>query len=381
MRKILGIIGISLAIATVSTLSANAQNNEPIGYAHTISFGAAYGYGAAPLANFGSGVIDINFGTGLNLPKDSYFRTRLQLDIDAISAKAAPAVGATFQYMQHIAAGLYVYPFAGAKFEHHTLSDWAKPNDFCPIAGAGIEYQFTSWIGAFAQGAYEYGFGNKAGIPIAQAGIVFAFGNGGKSAMKNASKEVTKNDRKAAAESAKAAERAAKDAAQRAEAERIAAEKMLKEAAEQAAKEPQTSEPAAKEETAPETKTVEQPVVTENTAAAPQPIATATRINKGTTVSIPFMKDSYQVGGSATAKILSMVPYLMSNPEAKVEIAAYGDKQSEKADAALAAKREKAVRDIITGAGINSDRIIIPEPSKTPAVTAQPGSVAIVTIK
>ena len=63
MRKILGIIGISLAIATVSTLSANAQSNEPIGYAHTISFGAAYGYGAAPLANFGSGIIDINFGT------------------------------------------------------------------------------------------------------------------------------------------------------------------------------------------------------------------------------------------------------------------------------------------------------------------------------
>lgn len=365
MRKILGIIGISLAIATVSTLSANAQSNEPIGYAHTVSFGAAYGYGAAPLANFGSGIIDINFGTGLNLPKDSYFRTRLQLDIDAISAKAAPAVGATFHYMQHIAAGLYIYPFAGAKFEHHTLADWAKPNDFSPIAGAGLEYQFTSWIGAFAQGAYEYELGNKAGIPIVQAGIVFAFGNGGKAAMS----------------SAKAAERAAKDAAQRAEAERIAAEKMLKEAAEQAAKEPQAAEPAVKEEATPKTQKVEQPVVTENAAAAPQPIATATRINKGTTVSIPFMKDSYQVGGSATAKILSMVPYLMSNPEAKVEIAAYGDKQSEKADAALAAKREKAVRDIITGAGINSDRIIIPEPSKTPAVTAQPGSVAIVTIK
>lgn len=214
-----------------------------------------------------------------------------------------------------------------------------------------------------------------------QAGVVFAFGNGGKSAMKNASKEVAKNDRKAASESAKTAERAAKDAAQRAEAERIAAEKMLKEAAEQAAKEPQAAEPAVKEEATPKTQTVEQPVVTENTAEAPKHIATATRINKGTTVSIPFMKDSYQVGGSATAKILSMVPYLMSNPEAKVEIAAYGDKQSEKADAALAAKREKAVRDIITGAGINSDRIIIPEPSKTPAVTAQPGSVTIVTIK
>ena len=332
MRKTLGIIGILLATAAISAVSAKAQDNGTIGSTHTISFGAAYGYGASPMANFGSGIIDINFGTGLGLPKDSYFRTRLQLDLDAISVKVAPAVGATFQYMQNITAGLYVYPFAGAKLEHHTVSGWAKPNDFCPVAGAGIEYQFTSWIGAFAQGAYEYGIGNKAGIPIAQAGIVFAFGNGRKTAMKNAAKEVAKNGRTAAAESAKAAERTAEIAVQQAEAE-------------------------------------------------PQPTVQATRINKGTTVSIPFMKDSYQVGGSATAKILAMVPYLMSNPEAKVEIAAYGDKISGSANPGLAEKREKAVRDILTGAGISPDRITVPEMSKTPAVTSQPGSVAIVTIK
>lgn len=327
-KRTLGIIGMLLATVAISAFPANAQDNGSIGCSHTISFGAAYGYGASPLVNFGSGIIDINFGTGLGLPKDSYLRTRLQLDLDAISVKVAPAVGATFQYMQHIAAGLYVYPFAGAKFEHHTISGWTTPNDFCPVAGAGIEYQFTSWIGAFTQGAYEYGIGSKTGIPIVQAGIVFAFGNGRKASKKNAAN----NDSRAAAESAKAAERAAEITGHQSETE-------------------------------------------------PQPTIQANRINKGTTVSIPFMKDSYQVGRSATAKILAMVPYLMSNPEAKVEIAAYGDKNSGNANPALAEKREKAVRDILTGAGISADRITLPEVSKTPAVTAQPGSVAIVTIK
>lgn len=221
MKKILFTSIILLSALT----TASAQEKQPIGYAHTVSFGAAYGYSSAPLANFGSGMIDINFGTGINLPKDSYFRTRLSLNIDQITKSFGASAGASFQYMQNIAGGLFVYPFINLQAEYHNAYNWDKKADFTPGAGAGLEYQFNSNIGLFVQGTYEYGLAGKYARPIGQAGVVFAFGKPKAAAPASSAKA-----------EAKAAQKAAKAAEQRAKAEQAAANQMRKEAAGQAAK-------------------------------------------------------------------------------------------------------------------------------------------------
>lgn len=167
---------LATAIILIASLNLmSAQEKHPVGYSHTVSFGVSYGYGSAPLANYASGIIDINFKPGKNMPDGSYFRTRLALDVDQITGGFGAAAGATFQYMQPIVAGFYVYPFAGLKYEHHASEIWPCANDITPGLGAGLEYQFTDWIGLFAQGGYEYSAISKAGRGAVQFGIVFAF--------------------------------------------------------------------------------------------------------------------------------------------------------------------------------------------------------------
>lgn len=326
MKKLLT-TAVAAAIAALAG-TASAQEFQPIGYAHSISFGAAYGYGSSPLANFASGMVDINL-PGAKLPKYSYFRTRIELNGDGITAGFAASLGAGFQYMQHIAAGLYAYPFVQVTGELHNDA-WPRKADFTPGAGAGLEYQFSSNIGAFVQGAYNYGVLEKTGRPAAKVGVVFAFGGKGKTDNIEAKKQGL-----AAVVKANAAQAHAE---RQAEKEKIQNEKV-------------------------------QNAYVEYQAGRPS------------TVSVPFVMGEHNVGNTSRTKILGLVPYLLSNPGATVEILAYGDKLAEKADANLAAKREKAVRDILTSAGIATERIIAGQPNAAQSATTQPGSVAIVKIK
>ncbi len=346
MKKLLTTV-LAAAIAASAGI-ASAQEPLPIGYAHTVSFGASYGYGSAPLANFLSGNVDFNIVP--NFPGYSYLRARVDINADQIKKDFSASLGASFHYMQHITAGLYVYPFIQVKGEFHNADNWPNKADFTPGAGAGIEYQFNHFIGIFAQGAYDYAVGAGASRPEAKAGIVFAIGKP-KGGISKAQKEglasvVRSNAAKA---------RAARNAAQRAAAEQAAADKLRKEAAGEAAKKP----------------------IDPETAAA----YVAYQNNTQSSVSVPFVQGSIEIGSTTKAKILALVPYLMSNPGATVEILAYGDKLSDKADDTLATKRYKAVRDILTGAGISAERITTGAITPAQAVSTQPGSVAIVTVK
>lgn len=297
----------ALAVALAAFAgTASAQEFQPIGYAHSVSFGAAYGYGSDPLANFAGGILDINL-PGARLPGYSYFRTRVEFDGDGITAGFAASLGAGFHYMQHIAAGLYVYPFVQVKGELHNAA-WPTKADFSPGAGAGLEYQFSSNIGAFVQGAYNYAVVEGISRPAAKVGLVFAFGK----------------------------------------ANSIEARK-------------------------------QKPAGAVNPDAAQA--RTASQAARPSAVSVPFMEGEYNVGNTSRTKILGLVPYLLSNPGATVEIMAYGDKLTGKTDAGLASRREQAVRDILTGAGIDTDRITTGQPTAALSITTQPGSVAIVKIK
>lgn len=365
MKKLL-ITALAAAIAALAG-TASAQEFQPIGYAHSVSFGAAYGYGSAPLANFASGMVDINL-PGAKLPKYSYFRTRIELNGDGLTAGFAASLGAGFQYMQHIAAGLYVYPFVQVKGELHS-SAWPKKADFTPGAGAGLEYQFSSNIGLFVQGAYDYALIEGSSRPAAKVGLVFAFGGKAKANSFEAKKQKLAGVVESNAAQARAARQAAKAAAQREEAERIAADKMRKEAAEQAV----AAEKARKEAAQQAAEQMFEDTTVQNAYVEYQ-------AGKPSAISVPFVMGESNVGNTSRTKILGLVPYLLSNPSATVEIMAYGDKLTEKADANLAAKREKAVRDILTSAGIAAERIVAGQPSAAQSATTQPGSVAIVKI-
>lgn len=348
MKKLLTTI---LVVASTTFAGiVSAQEIQPIGYAHTVSFGAAYGYGSAPLANFGSGIMDINIVPGFNLPEYSYFRVRGELNADQIKADFSASLGAGFQYMQHIAAGLYVYPFVQVKGEFHNAANWPNKADFTPGAGAGLEYQFSHNIGLFVQGAYDYAVGAGMSRPEFKGGLVFAFGPGKSTISKDKKDALASVVRSNAAQA-----RAAKNAQQRAAAEEAAAEKLRKEAAGEAAKKPIDPETLAAYETY--------------------------QNGKISAVSVPFVEGSTEIGSTTKAKILALVPYLMSNPDATVEIIAYGDKLTKKADDTIATSRFKAVRDVLTGAGISASRITTGAITPAQAVTSQPGSVAIVTVK
>lgn len=352
MKKI--ILSALAAVFAASAFTASAQEFQPVGYAHTISFGAGYGHGSDYLANYLFGFGDYNFAPAF-LPRNSYFRARLELSADQITSNFSVSTAAGFQYMQNIFAGLYVYPFVRAKGEFHKT--WPNKADFAPGAGAGIEYQFTHFIGVFAQGTYEYLCCAGKGRPSFQAGLVFAFGAG-----KSKANSIEEKKKKLAgiveynASQARAARQAAKAAAQREVAEQVAAGKMRQEAAKQAASQMFEDE------------------ATQNAYVEYQ-------TGKPSSVSVPFVKGEANIGKTSKTKILGLVPYLLSNPGAVVEILAYGDKFTENADAGIAEKRENAVRDILTSAGIAADRIVDGKPSAAQNVTSQPGSVAIVQIK
>lgn len=342
------------AVMAASAGTVSAQEFQSIGNTHSVSFGAGYGRGSGNLANYVFGFGDYNFAPAA-LPGSSYFRARLELSADQITSNFSVSTTAGFQYMQNIFAGLYVYPFVRVKGEFHRT--WANKADFAPGAGAGIEYQFTHFLGVFAQGTYEYLCCAGTGRPTFQAGLVFAIGAG----RSNTNSIEAKKKKLAGiveynASQARAARQAAKAAAQREVAEQVAAEKMRQEAAKQAASQMFDDE------------------ATQNAYVEYQ-------TGKPSAVSVPFVKGECNVGKTSRTKILGLVPYLLSNPGATVEILAYGDKFAENADAGIAAKREKAVRDILTSAGIAAERIVDGKPSAAQSVTSQPGSVAIVKIK
>lgn len=181
-------------VAVIATFAgvASAQEFQPIGYAHTFSFGGGYGYASGYLANHLAGFADYNF-IPAKLPQNSYFRARLELNADQIKENFSGSAAASFQYMQNIVSGLYVYPFVRVKGELHNT--WANKADFAPGLGAGLEYQFTHYIGVYAQGTYEYLCAAGAGRPGFQAGVVFAIGKG-KSSISKAKKRGTRCRRK-----------------------------------------------------------------------------------------------------------------------------------------------------------------------------------------
>lgn len=179
MKKL--IITVLSAVLAMSTVSA--QDFQPIGYAHNFSFGAGYGYASGQLSNYLTAFADFNFVPSY-MTDGKYFRARLDFNFDQITEDASLSTAASFQYMQPIKGGFYVYPFVRIKGEFHNNSWWNKKADFAPGLGAGLEYQFTSNFGLFAQGAFEYLCADSKGRPTVQAGLVFAFGQGGSKTAK-----------------------------------------------------------------------------------------------------------------------------------------------------------------------------------------------------
>lgn len=194
MKKlIITVLSVVLAMSSVS-----ARDFEPIGYAHNFSFGVGYGYASGRLSNYFTAFADCNVVPSY-MTDGKYFRARLDLNLDQITKDASLSTAASFQYMQPVKGGFYVYPFVRIKGEFHNNSWWNKKADFAPGLGAGIEYQFTSNFGLFAQGAFEYLCADSKGRPTVQTGLVLAFGQSGSKTSKASAPKASASTAKFAA--------------------------------------------------------------------------------------------------------------------------------------------------------------------------------------
>lgn len=343
MKKLLA----TLALAAVAAFAVCAQNTTRIGQEHAVNFGAYYGYSSNTIANHGGLLLDLN-------ARNSNLRTRFNFEVDQVKLAVCPSFGVNVQYLAKLAEGFFLYPFAGAAFEYHKASNWEKNCDFAPEAGLGLEYQFSSNFGIFAQGKYRYGITGSNSFIMGQAGILFAFGPGRSAATVN-----NDADRIAAKEAKAAADKAAKEA----EAARIAAEK--KAAAEKAAADAEAARLA------------EQKALEEAAAAE-----AAKRVSVH---NILFPLGSSFVNEEGRTQIAEAVAILVKYPDAVVEICGYADKETgnDQVNKDLSEKRANAVKTFFTSAGIPEQNIKVKffGSDVNPFSTPEANRVVVVTTK
>ena len=172
MKKILVIVALIAATCT----AVNAENTTRIGSVHRFDYGIFMGYSQGETAWHGMGFIDLNAA-------NSNFRTRLSFGIAERPFLGGhgfnPNAGLELQYLLRLADAFYLYPAVGGYFEHFSEQSGHSfvTNDFGLKAGAGIELQFSTGFGIFAEGTYMHMFKdpNKANRLGGRVGVVMHF--------------------------------------------------------------------------------------------------------------------------------------------------------------------------------------------------------------
>lgn len=348
MKKVFSVILLCAAV-----LSAGAQNNTRIGSAHAVNFGVGYGYASAPIANTASVFMDIN-------AQKSNFVTRIGAGLDNVGPLCYSG-NLDFLYLCTLTDGLYLYPFAGAKFEYHDAPEmWDAKTALAPQAGLGLEYQFNKNIGIFAQGNYEYAIKGDGHRAVGMAGLVFAFGPGSRKAYSVSSSEAEAAIRNAAARANAAEdEAAAKLAAQQKAADEAAAKaEAIRKEAEAAARARQAA------------------------ANAPKTYAS---FDPSSSVKVNFPINSSFVDEEYRNNIESVAAYLAKNPAKKAVIKTYADKNtgSDETNKVLSEKRAAAVKYYLTQAGLDASRIDIQAlgSSVNPYATPEENRTAVITVE
>ena len=171
MKKLFVIAAVLLAACT----AVNAENTTRIGSENRLDFGVYGGSSTQQLGWYGLGFFDVNAA-------NNNLRTRFSLGLAETFLKKGgkynginPAVAIDVQYLLPLFDGFYVYPFAGVWGEHYSAKTaHAITNKFGVEGGLGIEIQFSSSFGIFAQGQYQYMFRDN-GQYGARAGVVMHF--------------------------------------------------------------------------------------------------------------------------------------------------------------------------------------------------------------
>lgn len=174
MKKIIIIAALLLAACT----AVNAENTTRIGSVHRFDYGAFIGWSQGATWWYGMGFIDLNAA-------NNNFRTRLSLGLAErpfLGGKGFnPNVGLNFQYLLRLSDAFYLYPTVGGYYEHFsTKTAHSILNNVGIEGGAGLELQFSSNFGFFAEGAYRHMFLDKTSVEktnrfTARAGIVLHF--------------------------------------------------------------------------------------------------------------------------------------------------------------------------------------------------------------
>lgn len=166
-----------LATAILATCTmVSAENTTRIGAKHRIDYGAVLGWAQNDLAWYGMAFLDIN-AAGSN------FRTRINLGLAErnfwLKGKTAglnPNAAIDFQYLLPLSETLYLYPSIGIYGEHFSEKTGHTPLDNIGAEfGGGLEFQFTSGFGIFAQGDYQWIFTAAPSRFSARAGVIMHF--------------------------------------------------------------------------------------------------------------------------------------------------------------------------------------------------------------
>ena len=302
-----------LAAVLMASSPMLARNTTPIGSEYQFSYSAYLGYGSGNISRFAGGSVDWN-APSYNL------RARLILNLDQFLAGFAGSAAAEADYLLGISDALFVYPLVSAKLEYHNeLAGWHSAGSFVPGAGAGIEYQFSSKFGIFAQAQYEYTFAISQSRAVCRAGVVMAFGKGSRAVKAEADKAQA---RLAAAQAAKVYR------------EMAAAEH-------QAIRDAEDAKFAAR-------------------ANGTEDISDDVR---GSRYLIPFQAGSTKLSDSGRQLIMSVVILLKENYSLDLDIApgpAYGaSSDGTGTDSGIPARRAEIVRSFILNSGIDPVRVRI----------------------
>lgn len=298
-----------------------AQNKTRIGAAHPVSFGTGFGYASSPVAAFGGAFVDIN-ASGSNL------RTRVGFNIENIKQSFCGSAEVDIQYLLPLYDVFYFYPFAGVKAAYHDYELFGdKASGFAPQAGLGMEVQFSSNIGIFVQGTYEYEVSGLGSLIFGQAGLTFAFGQGRDGARKAAPAPKT-----ATVKTISTAEAQARAAAKAAAVEASIA-KTKEEAAARAA--------------------------AANTPKSARVASSGKVVSPDSTYKVNFMANTTFVNQEGRAAIDLLIAYLKTHPDKTIEVVCYADSGSadEDGDIGLAQKRIAVLKSFFTIEGIDASRI------------------------
>lgn len=320
ISAILLVAGASFAIAQESQKS-DKFSGTIFSRENACDLGLTYGWGSNMLGQFLGGVLDLNAA-------NSNFRVRGYLG--SMERLIKPYLAADAQYLFPITEHFYIYPTLGLYGEYHDTESWVDNEGKGKFGvgvegGAGLEYQFSSKFGIFAEGRYQalYGVANR---PEANVGIIFHLGEGKRGAEARAA---------AAAAAALAAEQAARAAAEKAAAEKAEQERL---AAERAAAEKAAAEKAAAEKAAAEAARIAARQATEN---------------------VLFELGKYKIRDCELGKIENIVKVMEKYPEAVLTVSGYADKEtgSEKLNMELSKNRAEVVANAIIEAGVDASRV------------------------